>query len=93
VLRELREELGLEARVERQLRAALVRRQHLDVCFVCRSEGELVPDSREVLEAGFFPVDRLPEGMADGLEQTIKEALGTRGELDPRAESLEDPAD
>jgi 8-oxo-dGTP diphosphatase len=64
LLRELREETGLQGEIVRQLQARLSRRQHLDVCFISRvMESALNLDSREVLDGRFFEPASLPQDL------------------------------
>ena len=74
--REMREETGLEVEVLQLLSGAAHRdRKLVDMIFVCRlREGETLDNFRanaEVVEARFFGLDELPEGMSMGQRRLI----------------------
>ena len=79
--REVQEEVGLEvqqlALVSSHFSAAEGRRDTIHL-FLAKAEGEPVPDRTEVLEAGFFPLDRLPEGVSAATLRRIAEYQGAR---------------
>jgi 8-oxo-dGTP diphosphatase len=59
--REIREEAGLEVRIERLLAARVSRPQHLDICYLCHVvAGSLRLDGREILDGRFFETSELP---------------------------------
>jgi 8-oxo-dGTP diphosphatase len=79
--REVREEAGLEVRVESQIVARVARPQHLDVCFICRViGGQLRLDSSEILEGGFFDLTDLPAEMPVDQRRLLEE-LSTKDAL------------
>jgi 8-oxo-dGTP diphosphatase len=78
--REIREEAGLDVRVDRLLMAqAHYARRLVDMIFMCYPKpGETLDNfkpSPEVTEARFFPPDDLPEGTAPGQRRLIRLAL------------------
>jgi len=76
VIREVREETGLEAEVE-ALYGVYWRRDidGLLFAFRCRvTGGVLAPDGREIVEAGYFPVDVLPRPITNGTLMRITDA-------------------
>jgi 8-oxo-dGTP diphosphatase len=79
-LRELREETGLEATIERltglYYETAHERGPFLHVVFRCRPPAGAVPtpNSPEIAEAGFWPVDDLPRPISDFTERRIADA-------------------
>ena len=78
--REVKEETGMEIKVERLLSAAAHRdRRLVDIIFSCRpAEGQNLsgfqPNS-EIAEARFFALDELPEDLPKSQKQLIKVAL------------------
>ena len=64
VQRELKEETGLDARVSHLLRLKSGFRLRLEVTYVARlTGGQLKLDESEVLEAQFFTLGELPDGL------------------------------
>ena len=77
--RELREETGAALEDVRLLRVVGGYRLRLEVVFSARLAGDLRElDPREVLAAGFFPVDALPPGLLAGQRELIEQAVATR---------------
>lgn len=77
-LRELREETGVNARVD-QL-TGLYYKQENDshhIVFRCSVEGrtEPTPSSSEISECGFFAVEQLPRPISDFTIRRIRDAL------------------
>lgn len=77
VVREVREETGLQVRIERfsglYLRTGFF--AHLSTVFLCAPEdGHLLPGA-ETLSAEFYPVDQLPRGLFPWQRQVIVDAL------------------
>ena len=79
-LRELREETGLDATIER-LTGVYYEMGHergpfLHFVFRCRAPGAAVPNpsSPEIAEVGFWPVEGLPGPMSDFTERRIADA-------------------
>ncbi|MDQ3929315.1 MAG: NUDIX domain-containing protein, partial [Chloroflexota bacterium] len=87
VLREIREETGIEAEVDQLLSAAShYDRRLVDMVFAChplpgQSLAAFRP-SAEIAEARYFPPDAPPEGMSRGLRKllavALKQAAGDR---------------
>lgn len=79
--REVKEEVGLEVRqlapVSSHFSAAEGRRDTIHL-FSAKTEGEPVPDYTEVLEAVFFPLDRLPSRVSAATLRRIAEHRGER---------------
>lgn len=78
VVREVREETGLEAAVE-DLYAVYWRRDidGTQFGFRCRvTGGVLTPDGREILEARYFPLDALPRPISNGTIARVNDARG-----------------
>jgi len=76
VIREVREETGLEATVE-DLYAVYWRRDIDGIQFGFRCGvvgGVLAPDGREILEARYFPLDALPRPITNGTVARISDA-------------------
>jgi ADP-ribose pyrophosphatase YjhB (NUDIX family) len=84
VRREVREEAGIEVRVERLLAAEAHYDQRLvDLMFACKPQPSQSLDtfrpSPEISEARFFPLDQLPEGTAPAQRRRIRIALKRSG--------------
>lgn len=79
--REVLEEVALETRqlalVSKHFSGAEGRRDTIHL-FSAKAEGEPVPDPKEVAEARFFPLDRLPEGVSNATLRRIAEYRGER---------------
>ena len=60
LLRELREELQLPARVKRILHVAKPIANHIDMAFLCEARGPIGALSRELLDHRWATPDRLP---------------------------------
>jgi ADP-ribose pyrophosphatase YjhB (NUDIX family) len=70
--RELREETGYQIEVQSLLRIVSGYKLRLEVSFVGRwIGGELQLDPKEVIEARFFPVDVLPDGLLPSHREII----------------------
>lgn len=73
--RELREETGLEIDVGPLIGVGTRVGQHLDLCYAARIQGETaMVTNAEILEARFFPSDRLP-ALTTGQERNVRAAL------------------
>ncbi|MCK5932403.1 MAG: NUDIX domain-containing protein [Fulvimarina manganoxydans] len=86
--RELAEEGNLSAQAPLRLvslhhNAAMSRRDHV-AFYVCDrvSQSASKTSDREIAEAGFFPLDALPEGLTGGTKRRLDEWAG-RAEPDP----------
>jgi ADP-ribose pyrophosphatase YjhB (NUDIX family) len=79
LVREVREETGLEVRVERLV--AWYRRTgfrpHRSPVFRCQPERGDLRVSHEAVGIGFFPVARLPLALFPWYREVIRDALGT----------------
>ena len=81
MIRELSEECGVKA-IEWKLQGIYLnggegRIDHVASYIVSKFEGEPhAADTREIAEAGFFPVSALPKGTRRGHRRRIEEALG-----------------
>jgi len=77
VVREVREETGLQVRIERfsglYLRTGFF--AHLSTVFLCAPEGGQLLPSAETLSAEFYPVDQLPRGLFPWQRQVIVDAM------------------
>ena len=74
--RELREEVGLELeRLEIAFVKTLRRPKHIEIVFRCRAQGEARPRGLEVKSAAWFPLDALPETLAEDQRRLINRAL------------------
>lgn len=79
--REVKEETGYEIEVERLLQLTSGYQLRLEVSYLGKiTGGELKTDPKEILEAKFFPLDRMPEGLlephkvlVEGLQGSYKE--------------------
>jgi len=83
VVREVREETGVEVVVERHV-GDYVRtgfRPHTARVYVCRPVGGLAALGDETLHAGYFPADELPEELFPWYHRPIDDALA--GAADP----------
>ena len=60
VLREVREELSLDARICRLVHAARTAPNHIDIAFRCRANGEVGKLSHELLDYRWLDMDALP---------------------------------
>ena len=81
LVRELREETGMEIAVDGLLSAAAYpRRRRIDTIFSCRLTNDKglksFRPSAEVSEARFFELDKLPEGMHTAHGRLIVRAVG-----------------
>ena len=75
--RELREEVGLELeRAEIAFVRTLRRPKHIEIVFRCLAKGEARPRSLEVKSAAWFPLNALPETLAEDQRRLINRALG-----------------
>lgn len=85
IVRELMEESGVSAEVERLAWVSVTDpvtypngdvSQYLDLCFHCRwVDGAPYPADEENLEARFFSLDELPVGGTDGLTEWHREKI------------------
>jgi 8-oxo-dGTP diphosphatase len=74
--REVREETGYAIRVGALVRVVSGYRLRVEATYAARLVGgTLALDGREILEARFFPVDRLPEGLLASHRDLIRLAL------------------
>lgn len=61
VVREMREELGLEVKVIHVLAVEIEHRDHVDTAFLCTTKGEVGELSSELLDYRWYDIDALPE--------------------------------
>jgi 8-oxo-dGTP diphosphatase len=76
VIREVREETGLDVDVERLY--SVDWRRDLNAArfgFICRTGGALQPDGREILEVGYFPPDALPRPITTFTHLRVADAM------------------
>jgi 8-oxo-dGTP pyrophosphatase MutT (NUDIX family) len=81
LLREIREELALEARIEHCLDSHVFEvipgRHVFIVTYACRLLGNTSPQlSHEHVAWAWFPADELPENLPEGYRQSILRAMG-----------------
>jgi len=83
VIRELREEAGLQCAERPALhglfRQAALKHDHV-ACYIIR-EFTAIPGAKpdwEIAETGFFPVERLPDGVTPGTKARLGEILGSQ---------------
>lgn len=81
-LREVREETGLHAVVERMVGQVYYDRRYdmHHFVFVCRTAGAPVVNSPEISEWGYWPVDQLPRPISDFTVRRIQAAAGLQVE-------------
>jgi 8-oxo-dGTP diphosphatase len=82
LLRELREETGLELeQIEIFETRAFKRPKQIEIVFRCYAAGEARPQSMEVDRAVWFPPSSLPEGLPADQQELIKRAVtnGAKG--------------
>ena len=82
LLRELREETGLELeQIEIFETRAFKRPMQIEIVFRCYAAGEARPQSMEVDRAVWFPPNSLPEGLPADQQELIKRAVtnGAKG--------------
>ena len=82
LLRELREETGLELeQIEIFETRAFRRPMQIEIVFRCYAAGEARPQSMEVDRAVWFPPHSLPEGLPADQQELIKRAVtnGAKG--------------
>ena len=82
LLRELREETGLELeQIEIFETRTFKRPMQIEIVFRCYAAGEARPQSMEVDRAVWFPPNSLPEGLPADQQELIKRALtnGAKG--------------
>ncbi len=82
-MRELREEAGLVADRPAQPLGIYARfrngaSDHVAVFVMTGWRGAVKPDGVEILEARFFPLDRLPAGLSPATGRRLEEFLGRR---------------
>ncbi len=77
IAREVREETGVQVRVERELGVyqRLGFRPHDGIVFVCTPVGGALAAGEETLAARFFPITRLPLGLLPWYREVIRDAL------------------
>lgn len=74
VRRELREETGIELESVKMFRVRTIR-GHVEILFVAKAVGDAEIRSREILDLGWFGVDKMPEGTSRTQQSVIREAL------------------
>jgi mutator protein MutT len=82
LLRELREETGLELeQIEIFETRTFKRPMQIEIVFRCYASGEACPNSMEVDRAVWFPPNSLPEGLPADQKELIKRAVtnGAKG--------------
>jgi len=76
VLRELKEETGLDGSIERILGIQLVRPHHMEVVLAGRIKDAAPPRlCHEIFEAVFMSPDALPPDMPPGQKEFVRQAL------------------
>lgn len=89
-LREVQEETGLHAVVERMVGQVYYDRRYdmHHFVFVCRATGEPVVNSPEISQWGYWPVDQLPRPISDFTARRIRAAVSPQAtgvvEIGPR---------
>lgn len=79
LMRELDEETGLRIEVFSPLQVVSGYQRRMEVFYLARYiGGEIQVDGKEVLEAGFFTRDQLPEGLPREHHQLIARAYAVR---------------
>jgi 8-oxo-dGTP pyrophosphatase MutT (NUDIX family) len=73
--REVSEEVGIVITAVELYRIRTVDR-HIEILFTARSDGTPQIRSREIIDAGWFAVDRLPDGISRSQRSMIVEVLG-----------------
>lgn len=74
IVRELMEETGLEIGSVRLAEVRTIGR-HVEVLFHARANGDPVPGSREIRDAGWFAADELPEDLSEVQRKRILREL------------------
>jgi ADP-ribose pyrophosphatase YjhB (NUDIX family) len=76
LIREIRQETGLEIEVVGLLSTRIARPEHVDVCYACRvTGGTFRIDNSEVLAARYFAADALPAQLPPDQAQSVEAAL------------------
>ncbi|MBV9216712.1 MAG: NUDIX domain-containing protein [Acidobacteria bacterium] len=75
MIREVREECGIEVSDARLYRVRTLRR-HIEIIFTATAEGEPKVASREITQAKWFSLEELPSEMSRGQHEVIHAALG-----------------
>lgn len=74
--RELREEVGLELEDVSLVAVRTIKNaKQIEIIFRGRPKGGALPQSIEISKAGWFHLQKLPEGLPEGQRLLIKEAL------------------
>ena len=74
MVREIREECGIEVKNPRLYRVRTFRR-HIEIVLTGEAEGDPQVTSREIIEARWFKLDDIPEEMSRGQRDMIRAAL------------------
>jgi|SRR6185369_3946032 len=77
LIRELREETGLEV-VNVRSHFARLDRRHIEIFFTAEPIGEAVVKSREIMDLGWFSFEELPTGMSRHQIRLIAEVLAEK---------------
>lgn len=80
--REIREETGIELADIRLYQCRTIRR-HIEIVMTARAVGEPSVQSREILDLGWFSLDKMPQGMSRGQKAFIAEAIRNRHRTSP----------
>lgn len=74
IRRELREETGIELENLKMFSVRTIGR-HVEILFRADGVGEATVQSREILEVGWFDLDRLPEHLPASQKNVIRQVL------------------
>lgn len=78
IRRELLEETGIGLADLKLFRVRIVGK-HVEILFTAEAAGEPTVRSREIIELGWFSIDRLPNGLGLSQAITIREVLTNEG--------------